>query len=159
MNRALLWKELRMQRPVLLAGAAFALLAPWLVAGMLSTVGSEAAFDIVRTLPGVLAGLSPFLAVAAGAITFATEAEDGTEGFLLSRPVSRLRVWCVKVGAAAVVLVGTAAISLVAIRVTAAVIGLPSVDYVAIPAFSDMTMLGTVDPAAVTRSHVRIHRR
>ncbi len=142
MNRALLWKELRMQRPVLLAGTAFALLSPWLVAGMLSTSNSEAAFDIVRVLPGALAGLWPFLAVAAGAITFATEAEDGTEHFLLSRPVSRARVWCVKVGAAVVSLAGTAVVSLAAIEVTATVIGPPPVDYVTYPFFSEETMFG-----------------
>jgi len=139
-NRALLWKELRMQRPVLLAGVAVAVLGPLLVLAMLSTARDIAYWDLVRALRVVLAGTWPFLAVAAGAITFATEAEDGTARFLLSRPVSRARVWCVKVGAAAGVLAVTGLLSLLAIRVVALLAGSPPADWRMSVGYTDWTL-------------------
>jgi len=142
-NRALLWKEMRMQRPVLLSGVAFAALAPLLVLALLSTEGRYAVFDIVRSLPTALAALWPFLAVAAGAITFATEAEDGTAGFLLSRPVTRVRVWCAKVGAAAATLALTGLLSLAVIRIVAWAIGPVPVDYVARVGYGDWTLFNS----------------
>jgi len=139
-NRAMLWKETRMQRPVLLSCAAFAALAPLAVLAMFSTEARYVGFDIVRGLSTVLAALWPFLAVAAGAITFATEVEDGTELFLLSRPVTRVRVWCLKVGAAAATMALTGALSLAVIRAAAWGIGPVPADYFARSNFGDWAM-------------------
>lgn len=139
-NRALWWKEMRMQRPVLLSGVAFAALAPLLVFALLSTEERYGVYDIVRGVPTALAALWPFLAVAAGAITFATEAEDGTAGFLLSRPVSRVRVWCVKVGAAAATLALVGFLSLAVERIVALGIGPVPADYFARANYGDWTM-------------------
>jgi len=139
-NRVLLWKELRMQRPVLLAGAAFAALGPVLVLAMLSTEGRYAYFDIVRGLRTAFAGAWPFLAVAAGAIPFATEEEDRTARFLLSRPISRARVWCVKAGAAAGTLFAAGLFFQLAIRLSEWSVGSPPADYQMSIGSSDWTL-------------------
>ncbi|MGD8328661.1 MAG: ABC transporter permease subunit [Acidobacteriota bacterium] len=140
MTRALLWKELRVQRPVLLAGAIAAVLGPLLVLAMFSTEGRFEYFDIARGMRTLAACAWPFLAVAAGAIPFATEAEDRTAGFLLSRPVSRARVWCVKVGAAAITLAATGLFFQLAIRVSEWSVGGPPADYRMTLGYSDWTL-------------------
>lgn len=97
--RALAWKEWKEQRPVALTGLAVAVAMPFfLVAG---ASGMKGRFDLVSVsdaLPAfALFLVSPIFAVVCGATTFANEIGDGTLGFLLSRPVSRARVWLIKV--------------------------------------------------------------
>ncbi|HXI03628.1 MAG TPA: ABC transporter permease [Candidatus Saccharimonadales bacterium] len=97
--RALVWKEWREQRPVALTGLAVATALPFfLVAG---AAGMKGRFDLVSVsdaLPAFAALLIwPIFAVACGATTLANEIGEGTLGFLLSRPVSRARVWLIKV--------------------------------------------------------------
>jgi len=104
MNRALLWKEWREQRPLVLTGLLVTALMPLFLIAGLSAFSSRGVNlpDLAEALPGLYVLLLwPLFAVAAGAGTVATEIGDGTLGFLLSRPVSRLRVWLVKVGMAA----------------------------------------------------------
>jgi len=97
--RALVWKEWREQRPVALAGLALAILLPLILVA--ATARAPRPLD-AAALAGLLPGLYlwflwPLFAAATGASTFAGEIGDGTLGYLLSRPVSRPRVWLVKV--------------------------------------------------------------
>ena len=92
MVRALVWKEWREQRAVVLAGLLLAVaLPPFLLAGM-SLMGSRVdVTGLAQALPVVYAGLLwPLFAAAAGAGTIAAEVGNGTLGFLLSRPASVL---------------------------------------------------------------------
>ncbi len=108
MNRSLLWKEWREQRPLILTGLLVAALMPFFLIAGQSAVSSRAVNlqDLSEGLRALyILALWPLFAAASGAGTVATEIGDGTLGFLLSRPVSRLRVWLVKVGMAAVAFV------------------------------------------------------
>jgi hypothetical protein len=114
MLRALVWKEWREQRPVVYAGAVLAASLPLILAAGLPLLGPRREIiDLVGVLPIAL-GVSvwPVLAAAAGATTISTEAVGRTFGFLLSRPVTRSRLWLIKMAVALMSLLAVAAISL-----------------------------------------------
>ena len=95
MNRSLLWKEWREQRPLILTGLLVAALMPFFLIAGLSAVGNRPVH--LRDLSEAMLGLYtlllwPLFAAARGAGTVATEIGDGTLGFFLSRPGSLLRV-------------------------------------------------------------------
>jgi len=98
MLKALAWKEWREQRPVVVAGVAISAVLPFFVVAA-SMLNNDGRLDqIVEVLPvAFMAGWWPLLAAASGAITIANEEEGGTIRFLLSRPVSRINIWLVKV--------------------------------------------------------------
>ena len=119
MFKTLAWKEWREQRPVVVAGVAFAIVLPLFV---LSAAGVEEVRldDIVEVLPVVFIGIVwPLLAAAAGAITIANEHESGTLRFLLSRPISRARIWVAKVMLATLAVALGAAASLLVMGIVA----------------------------------------
>jgi hypothetical protein len=103
MFRALVWKEWREQRMIVLAGLGIAVAMPFfLAAGASARARGLDLGDVAMLLPLFYSGLLwPLFAAAAGAATVATESGEGSLGFLLSRPVSRARVWTVKVAVAA----------------------------------------------------------
>ena len=111
MHRALMWKEWREQRAVMFAGLLVTILMPlFLFAGMSLRPRPVDLGSLSEALPGLYVILLwPLFVAAAGAGTVASEIGDGTLGFLLSRPVSRVRVWVVKV------LVAAATFSVVAV--------------------------------------------
>ena len=98
MLRALLWKEWREQRSIALAGVALAAVVPAMIVAIgVSTGGSSNFLEISDMVPFLSAVLIwPLFAALAGASTNAGEADGGSFFFLLSRPVSRTRVWAVK---------------------------------------------------------------
>ena len=102
MLKVLAWKEWREQRPVVAAGCGIALAMPlFMMAGVTVTELNPTFEDVVGMVPiALFAFVWPLLAAAAGAITIATEVEEGTMRFLLSRPVSRSQVWGIKVALA-----------------------------------------------------------
>jgi ABC-type transport system involved in multi-copper enzyme maturation permease subunit len=102
MTRALLWKEWRTQRSLVLAGLAIAaVLPPFLMAGAMATSSRYRFGDLVAALPPLFALLVwPLFAAATGATAFAADRSDDSLRFLLSRPVSRGRVWLIKAGSA-----------------------------------------------------------
>jgi len=102
MTRALLWKEWRTQRSLVLAGLAIAAVLPlFLMAGALATSSRYRFGDLVAALPPLLTlFVWPLLAAATGANAFAADRSDDSLRFLLSRPVSRGRVWLIKAGSA-----------------------------------------------------------
>ena len=106
MTRALVWKEWREQRPIVIAGLALALALPPLLAVGMTAIGRyKDLASLAGTVPGIVAVLMwPLMAAACGATTISNEIGDGTLQFLLSRPASRLRVWWIKVGVAALAL-------------------------------------------------------
>jgi hypothetical protein len=102
----LVWKEWREQSGVVAAGAGMALALPLFVLAGMKVAGNRPldATGIADLLTGLYAGIVwPVAALAAGAATFAHEAGDGTLAYLLARPMSRARIWSMKVlaGAAA----------------------------------------------------------
>ena len=103
--RALAWKEWREQRPVLLMGLLVSALLPlFLAAGSTALRGGSGFSDVADVQLVVLACIvSPVFVTATGAVTLAGEAGQGTFGFLLTRPVSRVTLWLVKVSMGAVV--------------------------------------------------------
>jgi len=102
MTRALLWKEFRQQRGVVLAAWVIALVLPvFLVVGMQTLRPGQQLRGLGGVMPvALLLFVWPVIAVAAGAVTVSSDLSDESLRFLLSRPVSRRRVWAVKVGAA-----------------------------------------------------------
>lgn len=117
LTRALAWKEWREQRGVVLAGLALAASMPFiLMAGSSASARGVDLPGIAEALPGLIITLVwPLFAAACGASTVAGEIGEGTLGFLLSRPVSRARVWVVKVAAGlsalAAIVAGSLAVS------------------------------------------------
>jgi len=117
MTRALLWKELREQRALVLATWAIALVLPaFLLIGMrMLTSGYSMAALAGITPMALLTVVWPMMATATGALSVSSDLSDESLRLLLSRPVSRERVWAVKVGAAllafAAAVVGSAAIA------------------------------------------------
>lgn len=109
MTRALLWKELREQRHLVLAAWLIAAILPlFLVVGMLSTTPDYELSALGQMLPIVVVFLVwPVFGAATGATSVAADLSDNSLRFLFSRPVSRSRIWFVKVlaGAAALTLV------------------------------------------------------
>lgn len=97
-TRALIWKEWREQRPVLLAGVAAALAMPlFLAAGAFSASTRMGPGDAVdMALPVLVFGIWPLFAAAAAATATAGELSEGTMPFLLSRPLSRVALWSLK---------------------------------------------------------------
>ena len=102
MLRALIWKEWREQRSVILAGIGIAAVLPlFLMAGIAVGAPNRGVGDLARILPGAFVlFVWPLMATAAGATTIAADQADGGLRFLLSRPVTRSRVWLVKVALA-----------------------------------------------------------
>ena len=119
MLRALIWKEWREQRSVMLAGIGIAAVLPFFMMAGLSVDRQNTTFgDVLEALLiALLAFVWPLFAAAAGAITIATESGEGTLRFLLSRPVSRSKVWAIKVSSAAGAVAAVAVFSLVVIWV------------------------------------------
>lgn len=109
MIRALLWKEWRTQRAIVAVGFGLALVVPLLLsAWVLAAGGGRGLWVAADMAPFVTAVIVwPLLAAIAGAATGSDELAQGTLGFLLSRPVSRRRLWLTKslMGALAVVAV------------------------------------------------------
>ena len=106
-TRALVWKEWREQQGVVLAGLALAVSSPFVLmaASSLSTRGVDLQ-GLAEAMPFIVGiFLWPLFGAACGAITISNEISEETLGFLLSRPVSRTRVWTLKV------VVGLAALS------------------------------------------------
>jgi len=103
MLKALAWKEYREQRQIALIGLlASAMLPVLFIAVGYSIVGSGFSFyprDLVQmsAFTGALL-VWPIFAAVAGSATNPREARVASLGFLLSRPVSRRKVWAVKVG-------------------------------------------------------------
>lgn len=100
MIRALVWKEWREQRPLVLAGVAATLVLPLFV--LMASLGAFRGDSIAQqVLPALtIMVLLPMFAAATGATCFADDRSDDTLAFLLSRPASRGRIWTVKVGVA-----------------------------------------------------------
>jgi hypothetical protein len=98
----LLWKEWREHRSLILAAWAIALVLPvFLVVGMLVTTPNYELAALGQMLPMVLMLVVwPVFAAATGATTVAADRADGSLRFLMSRPVSRSRIWVAKVGVA-----------------------------------------------------------
>ena len=114
-TRALLWKEWREQRPIVVTGLVLSLLMPFFLMAGASTMKREIDYNaLANVMPLFLAlAMWPLLAAACGAATISSEIGDGTIGFLLSRPASRRRVWLVKVAMAVLALLAIVAGSLV----------------------------------------------
>ncbi len=116
MLRALLWKEWRTQRPLVLAGIGISMVFPLVMFVGIATSagwrGREEAVPIVAFL--TIMCVWPVLAAAFGATAFGSEMADGSMQFLLSRPVSRSRLWLIKLvaglGSYVVMLVATIAV-------------------------------------------------
>jgi len=127
MLRALVWKEWREQRSLMVAGTALAATLPLLmfvVATMtLPRVSGQGLADV--TMLAFVLMLWPMFVAAAAAGTFANEATGRTTGFLLSRPVSRSRIWLAKVGLAAGAALIVVAASLVVGQLLQWVVGAP----------------------------------
>lgn len=116
MLKALAWKEWREQRPVIYTGAILVALMPlFLAAGLPLSGPNMEMIDLVGMIPVALGiFVWPILAAAAGASTISTEKGAGTLGFLLSRPVSRRRLWLVKVSVA---LLSTGMVAIISLAV------------------------------------------
>ena len=106
MNRALMWKEFREQRPLIFAGWLMALVLPvFLIAGMATMESGRRLSALGPMLPiTVMFLVWPAFAAATGAMTVSSDMSDGSLRFLLSRPVSRTRIWATKVGVGALAL-------------------------------------------------------
>lgn len=121
MLKALLWKEWRTQRSLVLAGLVMALLLPaFLMAGALVTETGVSLYDLsVGLVPLYVLLVWPVFAAATGGNAFAADRGDESLRLLLSRPVSRTRVWTIKAVVAAAafgsVVVGSTLIALVAV--------------------------------------------
>ncbi len=98
MLKALLWKEWREQRAITAAGLGLALLTPALLTAW--AVGSAGARDlwVAAELSAFVSAaiVWPLLAAIVGATTGGDELSRGTLRFLMSRPVSRERIWLTK---------------------------------------------------------------
>lgn len=126
MLKALAWKEWREQRPLVVTAMAIAALLPlFFIAGLAATSSSYQFEYLIALMRPILVGFVwPAFGAAIAGTTFAADIADGSLPFLLSRPVSRARVWLVKVGMAAVafvaVVIGTTLIEIFYIWLDAA---------------------------------------
>lgn len=134
--RALLWKEWRSLRGIRWAGMALGAVLPVAFAigaervprggGIFSAQASwTPQVILMEVLPASLAlAIWPLVALLAAAQAFAADRAAGTESFLLERPVSRRRVFLARLtmtyGSLAVVVAGTALLTLAIARVAAA---------------------------------------
>jgi len=99
MLRALIWKEWRGQRPLVLAAVVASFALPLFV--LMGSLGEFRGDSLTQVLPALnMIVLLPIFAAATGALCFADDRSEKTLAFLLSRPASRNRVWLVKVGVA-----------------------------------------------------------
>ncbi len=117
MLKALVWKEWRTQRPLVLAGlATSAVLPSFLMIGAKVSAPDRAVEDFLAIVPFALVlFVWPLFSVCIGTLAIAADMSDGSLRFLLSRPVSRPRVWLVKVA--------TALLALLAVIIGSMVIG------------------------------------
>ena len=126
MLKALLWKEWRAQRSLVLGALALATVLPaFLMAGAMAGTTNARVHEVFRILIPIHALLVwPLFAAATAGSSFAGDMGDGTMKFLLSRPVSRARVWLVKVAvslaAFVTVVAGTTLLSVVFLWLSAA---------------------------------------
>lgn len=99
MCRSLLWKEWRDQRGVLVSSLVLVVVVPAIMAGATVVMGrADDALRVLEVLPFAYPlVLWPLIAIAAGAVAFTADAEDGRWAHLLTRPVDRLGVWAAKV--------------------------------------------------------------
>lgn len=104
MVRALFWKEWREQRAVLAAGIGMALMLPAIIMAVARQADPGASVrDVVQMVPSAIAFFVwPLFATIAGVSAGGDSGGNGTLGFLLSRPVSKARLWVIKVSSAAV---------------------------------------------------------
>jgi len=102
MLKALLWKEFREHRQLVVGAWAIATIVPlFIIIGVLVSAPGRDLSSVADMLPIIFVFmLWPVFAAVTGASTVGTEMADGSLRFLLSRPVSRARVWFTKVGAA-----------------------------------------------------------
>ena len=101
MLRALLWKEWRTQRPLVLAGVGISALLPLaMMVGMASGARWSNSQD-AAVVAAILTMLCvwPVFAAAMGATVFGSEIFDGRMQFLMSRPITRSRLWLIKLAA------------------------------------------------------------
>lgn len=116
MTKALFWKEWRTQRPLVFAGLGLAAIMPlFLMAGLMASSYNWRVEDLMgMTIPIFAMLIWPLFTLAIAGTAFAADMTDDSLRFLLSRPVSRARVWFVKIGAALaallVVIIGTSLI-------------------------------------------------
>lgn len=100
--RALAWKEFREHRPMVASGLAVSAALPLLL--MAVTSATARGLDVAGVDEAMLLIVPclvwPLFASLAGAAAIAPEIGDGTLGYLLSRPLSRARIWCVKLALA-----------------------------------------------------------
>ena len=98
MLKALAWKEWRQQRPLILAGLGIAAVLPlFMMAGMMATTANRNFNNIIDIMwLALLFFVWPLIAAATGATTFGADMADDSLRFLLSRPVSKARVWSIK---------------------------------------------------------------
>ena len=95
---ALAWKEWRDQRRMVIAGVSTVIVVPvMLIASGAVTGSSSTSVDILRITRFTLVALvSPLLAAALGTVAVASERRNSVFAFVLSPPLSRSRVWGVK---------------------------------------------------------------
>ena len=125
MLKALIWKEWRQQRSLILAGVAIAAVQSLGLLVLMSAGRTSLSSDIVEMALVITAMcVLPLFAAAMGASLFGNDMADGNLRFLLSRPVSRHRVWCVKFGsgliAYGVLIAGTVLVGALVASITAA---------------------------------------
>ena len=106
MLRALVWKEWRQQRSIVGVGAGLGFILPVIVYLVGRTASNRMQpIDFAELVPFLMAVFVwPLFAAIVGATTNADEKTDASLCFLLSRPVTRARVWGVKVITAAAAL-------------------------------------------------------
>ncbi len=118
MLRALIWKEWREQRPLVIAGIALSTLMPFVLfavaAATMPRFNGQRLADMTVVAFALL--MWPMFAASAGAGAMANEMSGRTLGFLLSRPVSRALVWATKVALAATSVLFVMAISMLVAR-------------------------------------------
>jgi hypothetical protein len=102
MLKALIWKEWREQRQVAAAGIGMAVLLPAIVFAVAVSAAPDGRLgDIADMIPFLMAVMVwPLFAALAGATTNAEANTAGSLDFLMSRPVSRTKVWAIKVSIA-----------------------------------------------------------
>ncbi|HEX9700381.1 MAG TPA: hypothetical protein VGD06_13075 [Acidobacteriota bacterium] len=107
MLRALIWKEWREQRQVAAAGIGMAVLLPAIVFAVAASAAPDDNLgDVADLIPFLMAVIVwPLFAALAGATTNAEATAAGSLDFLMSRPVSRTRVWIIKVFVAGLALI------------------------------------------------------
>ncbi|MDH3629459.1 MAG: ABC transporter permease subunit, partial [Acidobacteriota bacterium] len=102
MTGALVWKEWRTLRGLLIANVVLCLIAPlalsaWSAAFLQDRAGDSMAVLLLSTS---LFAVLPIFAAACGATVIAGERSERTIGYLLSRPMSRFRIYATKVAVA-----------------------------------------------------------